>query len=144
MKYILTAILSIIINYPSAGQTSISHLSEYSIQVWNTEEGLPSNNLREIVQDDKGYIWITSFNGLIRFDGHTFDVFGSDQLPGLKSNGFSTITEDVNGNMYFGTLTSGLLKYDGLSFELFNIIDAFSRSISSNIIDSKGRVPAWY
>jgi len=122
------------------GQVEVSQLNKYSIQVWSTDDGLPSNNLLQVLQDKKGYIWISSFNGLIRFDGNTFDVYNSELLPELKSNGFSTLSEDLAGNLYFGTLTSGLLKFDGSSFSLSKIEKDFSGSITGSITDRKGKL----
>jgi signal transduction histidine kinase/ligand-binding sensor domain-containing protein len=140
MRIYLLAILSFFIQGSLYSQTSVSNLIEYSIQVWSTEEGLPSNNLRHVVQDTKGYIWVSSFNGLMRFDGNTFDIFNSDGIQELKSNGFSKISEDIAGNMYFGTLTSGLLQYNGNAFKLFKIDSSFSKSISAINVDSRGTI----
>jgi ligand-binding sensor domain-containing protein/signal transduction histidine kinase len=140
MRYFLSAIFFLFLQNSLFSQTSDSHLREYSIQVWTTEEGLPSNNLRQVIQDSRGYIWVSSFNGLMRFDGNTFDLFNSDLLPELKSNGFGTITEDISGNMYFGTLTSGLVRFDGNSFKLYKIDSSFSKSISATYIDSKSNI----
>jgi signal transduction histidine kinase/ligand-binding sensor domain-containing protein len=140
MRIYLLAIFSFIIQGSVYSQTSVSNLLEYSIQVWSTEEGMPSNNLRHVIQDSKGYIWVSSFNGLMRFDGHTFDIVNSDNIEELKSNGFSKITEDIAGNIYFGTLTSGLLRYDGNAYNLFKIDSSFSKSISAINVDSRGTI----
>jgi len=140
MRFFLLAIIFLFLQSSLYSQTSNSHLREYSIQVWTTEEGLPSNNLRQVIQDSRGYIWVSSFNGLMRFDGNTFDLFNSDFLPELKSNGFSTIAEDLLGNMYFGTLSSGLLRFDGNSFKLHKIDSSFSKSISAIHIDSESNI----
>ncbi len=37
--------------------------------------GLPSTDIRSIAQDDKGYIWLGTTNGLIRYDGYSFNSF---------------------------------------------------------------------
>ncbi len=140
MKYIFTAITSIFFSGIAIAQNNMPRLQDYTIQTWTTHEGLYSNNLRQVVQDSKGYIWISSFNGLVRFDGHTFDIFNTDKLPELKSNGFTVITEDRQGNLYFGTLISGLLKYDGISFKLFNIETSFSKSITAIFADSDNNI----
>lgn len=41
----------------------------------NTNNGLPDNNIRSLVQDSKGYIWMGSPNGLYRYDGYFFTTF---------------------------------------------------------------------
>ena len=140
MRFFLLAIISLFIQGSIYSQTSVSSLNEYSIQVWTTDEGLPSNNLRTVIQDSRGYIWVSSFNGLMRFDGNTFDIYDSDVIPELKSNGFSAIAEDTLGNLYFGTLTSGIVRYDGSSFTIHNIDSSFSKSITSISVDSKSNI----
>ena len=45
-------------------QASLSHFS--------TDNGLSSNAIAHLAQDDYGYIWIATWNGLSRFDGYNF------------------------------------------------------------------------
>lgn len=37
-----------------------------------SDNGLVTNTIRYIFQDDKGFIWISTNNGLNRYDGHSF------------------------------------------------------------------------
>jgi len=53
----------------------------YNAQMFDNQEyDLPSNNIRTILRDKEGYIWIGTDAGLVRYDGYTLDVF-EDQLP---------------------------------------------------------------
>ena len=140
MRYLLVLLISIFLLGTSFGQPTGRQLDKYSIEGWTTENGLPSNNLRQVIQDDKGFIWATSFNGLMRFDGNTFDIYNSDNLPELKSNAFTRISSDQSGNLYIGTLTSGLLKYDGVSFTILGGENNFANSISEVFVDSNETV----
>ena len=114
------------------GHDDNTKLKDLTIEVWSTDQGLPSNNLIRIDQDKQGFIWITSYNGLIRFDGNGFDIYNTESLPELKSNGFSSIGTSRDNRMYFGTLTSGLLTYDGREFSLEKIKNDFETSIFPN------------
>lgn len=122
------------------GHDNIPQLKDYTIEVWSTDQGLPSNNLIRIAQDRKGFLWISSYNGLIRFDGHSFDIYNAERLPELKSNGFGFVARASGNGMYFGTLTSGLLDYDGNEFNLEKIENDFSGSISIIHTDKDGRL----
>ncbi len=59
----------------------------YTFTQLNTDDGLASNDVHALHQDEKGFIWIGSSNGLQRFDGTKFVNFfmpgkkGSDALP---------------------------------------------------------------
>ena len=46
--------------------------SRYVTRTWTTEDGLPQNTAWALEQDDEGYLWIGTLEGLIRFDGHSF------------------------------------------------------------------------
>jgi ligand-binding sensor domain-containing protein len=41
-------------------------------QYYGVENGLPTNLIKCLIQDKKGFIWIGTPNGLVRFDGRTF------------------------------------------------------------------------
>ena len=53
---------------------SASAIDIYSRKL-NTANGLPDDNVRSIIQDSKGYIWMTTPNGLYRYDGYFFTSF---------------------------------------------------------------------
>ena len=47
--------------------------SAWFARVWQSEEGLPENNVTGLTQTADGYLWISSHNGLVRFDGMQFE-----------------------------------------------------------------------
>ncbi len=49
---------------------------------FTAKEGLPSNTIYDINQDEKGYMWFATDNGLCRFDGSEFITYSlGDGLP---------------------------------------------------------------
>jgi len=42
--------------------------------------------VKSIIQDKHGFIWLSTENGLVRYDGHHFKVFGIDSEIGINSN----------------------------------------------------------
>ncbi|MGD0583604.1 MAG: histidine kinase [Bacteroidales bacterium] len=53
---------------------------KYDLKVFTTSDGLPHNNVREIIRDKSGYIWICTWDGLSRFDGYEFKNY--HHIPG--------------------------------------------------------------
>lgn len=53
---------------------------------YTVTDGLPSNNIRELVQDGDGYIWLGTTGGLCRFDGYQFHTFNTFNNPSQGSN----------------------------------------------------------
>jgi ligand-binding sensor domain-containing protein len=41
-----------------------------------TQQGLSSNIVDQILQDEEGFIWILTFNGISQYDGYSFKYFG--------------------------------------------------------------------
>jgi ligand-binding sensor domain-containing protein len=48
---------------------------EYSFAHYGTTAGLSANFVQQVVQDDDGYLWIATNNGLQRFDGSRYLTF---------------------------------------------------------------------
>ena len=48
---------------------------QYSFTNYNSESGLLSNQVNTIVQDEEGFIWIGTTDGLQRFDGTCYKSF---------------------------------------------------------------------
>lgn len=77
---------------------------------YTTDHGLPSSQTYDIRQDDEGYIWIATDNGLSRFNGYEFENFGPEQ--GLKDNVVFKIYKDYLGRIWFCTMSGDLYRYE--------------------------------
>lgn len=86
--------------------------SQYSRNVWQIENGLPSNTIPSVFQSHNGYVWLSTFEGLVRFDGVKFTNFDQNNFPLLAGNSILSVTEDKINNLFFGTRTSGLYKFE--------------------------------
>lgn len=68
--------------------------SEFVVDFWQTEQGLPDNFVTGIQQTSDGYLWVATLNGLARFNGVEFVVFDSSNVPELEGNRVSHLTLD--------------------------------------------------
>lgn len=80
-------------------------LAQYVHRVWTVENGLPVNFPNRLLQGRNGYLWLTTFDGLVRFDGVRFRVFNTANSPGLPTNRILDLVEDDDGSLWF--LTEG-------------------------------------
>ena len=69
-----------------SGLKSHKPVYHYAMNQWTTQDGLSSNNINQVLQSDDGYLWVSSFNGLLRFDGVKFERFNIDNISFLNSN----------------------------------------------------------
>ncbi|NJN28064.1 MAG: GHKL domain-containing protein [Cyclobacteriaceae bacterium] len=91
-------------------------LSTLTMDQWTGKDGLISNNLTSVAQHSNKFIWITTFNGIIRFDGVNFKLFDKNNLPYISSNGFYKSFEDSKGNVWFTSQSSGIIRLTGHKF----------------------------
>lgn len=66
------------------------------------EDGLSNNNILHIFTDSRGFTWLSSLNGLNRFDGINVKVY-KPHNSGIKGIKIKTIVEDKNSNLWIGS-----------------------------------------
>ena len=94
-----------------AATTAVVAQERHSLRRLTTEDGLPSNTVRNIVQDSEGFIWLGTDNGLCRYDGTQVRVFrnpenGIDQfVMSLQPEGDSLIVSMKSGVYSLSTRT---------------------------------------
>ncbi|NOT38304.1 MAG: response regulator [Saprospiraceae bacterium] len=77
-----------------------------TFNTFSTKEGLSNNYVSSILEDDLGYLWIGSDNGLIRFNKQTTKSHTYTIDDGLTHNEFNRCAfhKDRDGTLYFGGL----------------------------------------
>lgn len=73
---------------------------------YNISKGLPHDVAYGMFQDSKGYIWIGTDNGLVKFNGQNFRIFNNDDK--LRNNYAIAINEDNNKNKIVATWGGGI------------------------------------
>jgi len=76
---------------------------------WSVQDGLPVNSLTDLTQTRDGYLWIATFDGLVRFDGLRFTVFDQSNTPDLPSNRILSLHEGDDGSLWIKTQSSGVV-----------------------------------
>ena len=84
-------------------------VGQYRFDTWTTDNGLPQNGIRQITQTPEGYLWFTTFDGLVRFDGVRFTTFNKSNTKGIINNRFTGIFGDTDGTLYATTAEDGIL-----------------------------------
>lgn len=102
---------------PSFGQDSgipsnLKH--KFSTKKYTTKNGLSQNTIWHIFQDQQGFMWFASGDGLNRYDGKTFKHFTHDpnNTNSLGSNYLRQIYQTKNGILWFGSKNKGITSYN--------------------------------
>jgi len=142
-RYYLSSFLVLfflILNLPVIqGQPKGPFNDNYTIDVWTTENGLPQNNIQAIVQTKKGYLWIGTEYGLVRFDGKSFYVFNKENTEEIKNDDVVYLYEDFIGNLWISTYGGGITRYKDGHFYSFSEKYGLDMNITGRImVDNKG------
>ncbi|MFM8534052.1 MAG: two-component regulator propeller domain-containing protein [Acidimicrobiia bacterium] len=84
-------------------------VAQYRFDTWTTEDGLPQNGVRAVTQTPDGFLWFTTFDGLVRFDGIRFTTFSTGNTKGIINNRFTGLYAAKDGTLYATTMEDGIL-----------------------------------
>ncbi|HEX4769365.1 MAG TPA: two-component regulator propeller domain-containing protein [Bryobacteraceae bacterium] len=89
-------------------------LAQYNIDSWTTDNGLPHNAVRDILQTRDGYLWLATADGLVRFDGVRFTTFNRENSPGMVGTRITALLQDNNGDLWMGSDGSVMRLHNGV------------------------------
>jgi signal transduction histidine kinase/streptogramin lyase len=150
MRYFCLIILCLLCCFVFSATTIIAQQSLYFAERLTTNEGLGSNNVSDIAQDENGFLWIATSDGLNRFDGTEVVKYyhqpGSNSIP----HNYVYCLETLPGNHLAIGTQAGLSFYNGNTgiFRNFywqqnNGMDAYNNTIIGIKTDAKGNCWAW-
>lgn len=114
---------------------------EYRISHFGLSEGISHQYVYTVSQDNHGYIWIGTGQGLCRFNGTAFDT---DILQdSLGTEVAQSSIKDIRGVLWFGYQSGDIAKYDGTAFstvdpgvEITSAVTGFAALEDGNLIVS--------
>ncbi len=92
-----------------AQQFRFSHLS--------ADNGLSHNSILDVVQDENGFIWIATRDGLNRYDGNHCKLYRTIHRDGSSIGTYTSLVVGKNGEIYIGA-SHGLYIYENTSDSL--------------------------
>jgi signal transduction histidine kinase/ligand-binding sensor domain-containing protein len=112
-------------------------------------EGLSNSEIHSIFQDSNGYLWISTADGLNRYDGNTITVFKNNpnDTKTIPDNNCFAIAEDADGFLWVAVAGNAISKFDPGN-ETFSRYPIETKGISSisefygALSDSKGNL--WF
>lgn len=115
---------------------------EYYFKHFQVEEGLSNNTVLTSLQDDDGFMWFGTKDGLNRFDGYRFKTYRSTGNPihSLGSNYIQSLHE-YKGVIWVGT-DKGLYQYNKKTDEFTVLNEAINDRINDIKHDKNGNI--WF
>jgi ligand-binding sensor domain-containing protein len=129
----LTCALSLLLSSQGSAQIAVDQ--------WTADSGLPQNIVRAICQTPDGYLWLATFDGLVRFDGVRFTTYNRTNTPGIEGNRFGSLYCPANGDIWAGTELGGVTRSHQGRFTTYTVRDGLpSNEVRGISGDGQGNV----
>src|SRR4051812_27544506 len=87
--------------------------SAWSVHVWQSDDGLPNNNVTAIAQSPDGYLWIANPGRLARFDGAQFRDFSPRSIHPEMTQRPNALAIARDGSLWLGMDQGAVVRMDG-------------------------------
>ncbi|MDR9415103.1 MAG: two-component regulator propeller domain-containing protein [Gracilimonas sp.] len=104
-------------------------------KIWTIEDGLPVNTLNNMVQDSMGYLWISTYDGLVRFDGIDFKIYNHSNVPQMPHNRTSMVYLQEGVGLWVMMEYGGAVLKNKNGFHHFGTNEGFTTSEVTTLID---------
>lgn len=144
MRRSVTLILVTLICIGESIDVGAQSHDSYKFESLNAEDGLSHNSVNDICQDDHGFLWIGTMDGINRYDGSRFELFRniSGDSTSLINNTIWTIENGADNDILIGT-AAGLCRYSYHTNQFERIplsIDNNNVSIRSITVDHSKQI----
>ncbi len=116
-----------------------AHAAGYAFRHLTRANGLPSNGMRRIMQDSRGFLWFGTTGGLARYDGRAFTTYVPRQGDTTSLPGYFVfrICEDSTHMLWLGMASDGLCRMDPVTGTItrIRIPDTTSKSLTANVVN---------
>ena len=101
---------------------------------FSADANLSQSRILDIQQDEKGFIWLGTYIGLIRYDGNTFQNFEVLQRGRLNllSNRVSSFKFDKNGRIWIKSEQDEIYYFDTKNLNYHSPLESYSKKYSNN------------
>jgi ligand-binding sensor domain-containing protein len=125
----------------SLSARELTPLNELSVVSYDSADGLPHDMVLDIAQTPDGYLWIATWEGLLRYNGRDFYLFDRASAPELQDSSIRALAVDHTGTLWLGTSHGGLYSYANEQFKAHHVQDGVpSEQILGLDVDARGRL----
>jgi signal transduction histidine kinase/ligand-binding sensor domain-containing protein len=97
--------------------------TDYVLRVWELEDGMPDHHVGSLARGADGYLWLTTFGGLARFDGLRFERMGKAEVPGLTTPWVAPVHVARDQTLWLGLERGGVVRWkrEGVAQEILPV-----------------------
>lgn len=114
---------------------------------WQVDEGVPHNVVRRMVQTRDGYLWLATGEGLARFDGINFNVYGLSDRNAERAVSIRDICPENSDTLLFLPASGGLYRCTNgvvtehpasAAFRPFSLVDVYAEPSGAVWVGTEG------
>lgn len=115
---------------------SVTSAHSQYFQSTNFKEGsgLPSSETYMVYQDRKGFVWIGTDNGVVKYDGREFVTYNT--AHGLTDNTVFGFNEDHKGRLWFRTYNGAISYYENDTIKPYKFNEQLKAFKGTSIIST--------
>lgn len=110
MRYVIAIVFCCFVTFCLAQQKNYT--------AFTVNDGLPSNHVYQCVEDNHGFLWIATDEGVARFDGKYFQVFTT--ANGLPDNEVIHIVKEKSGRIWVNCIRQSPAYFDEVKNRFIN------------------------
>jgi len=114
--------------------------SRFVHEVWGVEDGLPVNAVTHLLQTRDGYLWVGTFDGLLRFDGVRFTVYNAANSA-LPSDRILEVIEGRGNELWIVTEQRHIVRMRDGVFTTVSTPERTSLTLTPLLVERDGT--AW-
>ncbi len=125
---------------PPPAPDPTERITQYVHDVWQTDDGLPANDVQAIVHGHDGFLWLATRGGLVRFDGVRFRVFNMVSTPAFDTDDLCALVAGPDGSLWVGSRGAGLYRYRGGRVTSYPAPDPARSDLRALAVDHAGQL----
>jgi signal transduction histidine kinase/ligand-binding sensor domain-containing protein len=93
--------------------------SNWLTRVWQSDDGLPNNEVTGLAQTPDGYVWVATYSRPARFDGNHFEEFFPRDFAGTTNQKTTALLLSRRGGLWMGTSRGQVIYVDSKGATVF-------------------------
>ncbi|MCQ2572301.1 MAG: hypothetical protein MJ182_00215 [Treponema sp.] len=115
--------------------------TDYVSRIWTAADGLPGNTVTDIIQNEGSYIYLGTYDGLVRFDGFEFTILNKNTIEDFNCVSARVVFEDSKGILWIGSNDEGVARIEGNTITTYTKENGLpNNSIRDIVEDNAGNI----
>lgn len=133
-KFITAFLLTLTFTFSLASQT---FPTDYVSRIWTAADGLPGNTVTDIIQNEGSFIYLGTYDGLVRFDGFDFTVLNKNTVDNFNCVSARVVFEDSKGILWIGSNDEGVARIENENITMFTMENGLPNNSIRDIVEDK-------